>query len=109
MAKFRKDNSPALKAANQKFILRCKDLGLFGGDVVAVDGSFFKADASTDGIFTAKQPDDQSAALEQQIDAYQRRLAEQDAQDDQAGLGRLAEDGELADQFAQLKARRAEK
>ena len=108
IANFRKDNSPALKAANQDFILLCKDLALFGGEVVAVDGSFFKADASTDSIVTAKKLDDPLAALEQKIDAYQRRLAEQDAQDDQAGLGSLAEDGELADKLARLKERQAE-
>jgi len=108
MANFRKDNSSALKAANQDFILLCQDLALFGGEVVAVDGSFFKADASTDSIVTAKKLDDQLAALEQKIDAYQRRLAEQDAQDDQAGLGSLAEDGELADKLARLKDRQAE-
>ena len=109
IANFRKDNSQALKAANQDFILLCQDLSLFGGEVVAVDGSFFKADASTDGIFTAKKLDDQLTALEQQIDAYQRRLAEQDAQDDQAGLGCLAEDGELTDKLARLKERLTEK
>jgi transposase len=109
IANFRKDNSPALKAANKDFILLCKDLALFGGDEVAVDGSFFKADASTDSLFTAKKLDDQLAALEKKIDAYQARLAEQDAQDDQAGLGSLAEDGELAGKLARLKARQAEK
>jgi hypothetical protein len=109
IANFRKDNSQALKAANKDFILLCKDLALFGGEEVAVDGSFFKADASTDGIFTAKKLDDQLAALEKKIDAYQARLAEQDAQDDQAGLGSLAEDGELAGKLARLKERQTEK
>lgn len=109
LANFRKDNSQALKAANKDFILLCQDLALFGGEVVAVDGSFFKADASTDGIFTAKKLDEQLASLEQQIDAYQKQLAEQDAQDDRAGLGRLAEDKELADKLARLKERQAKK
>ncbi len=109
LANFRKDNSQALKAANKDFILLCKDLALLGGDEVAVDGSFFKADASSDGIFTAKKLDDQLAALEKKIDAYQRQLAEQDAQDDQAGLGSLVEDEGLADKIARLKERRAEK
>lgn len=109
IANFRKDNSQALKAANQDFILLCKDLALFGGEEVAVDGSFFKADASTDGIFTAKKLDDQIAALEKKVDAYQSRLAEQDAQDDRAGLGSLVEDGELAGKLARLKEKQAEK
>lgn len=109
LANFRKDNSLALKAANRDFILLCKDLSLFGSEEVAVDGSFFKADASTDGVFTAKKLDNQLAALEKKIDVYQSRLAGQDAQDDRAGLGSLVEDGELADKLARLKERQAEK
>lgn len=109
LANFRKDNSQALKAANRDFILLCKELSLFGGEEVAVDGSFFKADANTDGIFTAKKLDDPLAALEKKIDTYQRQLAEQDAQDDQSGLGSLVEDQGLADKIAQLRARQAEK
>ena len=109
LANFRKDNSLALKAANRDFLLLCKVLSLFGGEAVAVDGSFFKADASTDGVFTAKKLDEQLAALEKKIDAYPSRLAEQDAQDDRAGLGSLVEDDELADKLARLKERQAEK
>jgi transposase len=52
IADFRKSNSTALKAANRDFILLCKELTLLGGEEVAVDGSFFKADASKAGIYT---------------------------------------------------------
>jgi transposase len=52
IADFRKSNSTALKAANRDFILLCKELALLGGSDVAVDGSFFKADASKAGIYT---------------------------------------------------------
>jgi transposase len=52
IADFRKNNSTALKATNRDFILLCKELALLGGSDVAVDGSFFKADASKAGIYT---------------------------------------------------------
>ena len=42
IANFRKDNSKALKAVNRDFLLLCKELDLFGGEEVAVDGSFLK-------------------------------------------------------------------
>ena len=74
-----------------------------------MDGSFFKAGASAGGIFTAKKPDDQPAALEKKIDARQGRLAEQEARDDRAGLGSLAEGGEPAGKLARPKERQAEK
>jgi transposase len=52
IAEFRKHNSTALKAANRDFLLLCKELALLGGEEVAVDGSFFKADANKAGIYT---------------------------------------------------------
>ena len=42
IADFRKQNSAALKATNRDFLLLCKELSLFGGEEVAVDGSFSK-------------------------------------------------------------------
>jgi transposase len=71
IADFRKDNSSALKAANRDFILLCKELALLGGEEVAVDGSFFKADASKAGIYTEIKLNKQLAALEQKINDYQ--------------------------------------
>jgi transposase len=43
IADFRKDNLKALKAVCCEFTLLCKRLGLFGGELVAIDGSKFKA------------------------------------------------------------------
>jgi transposase len=43
IADFRKDNSKALTATNRDFVLLCKELQLFGGETLGIDGSFFKA------------------------------------------------------------------
>src|SRR6476659_6853181 len=40
IANFRKENWKALKAANCRFVLLARELGLVGGAVVAIDGSF---------------------------------------------------------------------
>jgi transposase len=109
IANFRKDNGTALKAANQDFMLLCKQLGLYGGEQVGVDGSFFKGDTATANIYTAKKLDDQLAALEKKIEDYQWALAEQDTADDRAGLGSLVEDEALGEKIARLKAKQAEK
>jgi hypothetical protein len=45
IANFRKENWKALKAANRNFVLLIRELGLIGGTVVAIDGSFFHGDA----------------------------------------------------------------
>src|ERR1700744_4562274 len=47
IANFRKENWPALKAANREFVLLARTLGLVGGTLVAIDGSFFQGHAST--------------------------------------------------------------
>lgn len=73
IANFRKDNSEALRAINKDFILLCRQLNLFKGDEVAVDGSFFKADASKDGIYTDKKLEQQLAELDKKIEAYPSR------------------------------------
>lgn len=77
IANFRKDNSIALRTINKDFILLCRQLNLFKGEEVAVDGSFFKADASKASIYTGKKIEQQLAELEKKIEAYQHQLAEQ--------------------------------
>src|SRR6266576_2687377 len=41
IADFRKDNGPAIKAVCRQFTLLCRKLELFGGELVAIDGSKF--------------------------------------------------------------------
>ena len=43
IADFRRDNLAALKQVCREFTLLCRKLGLFGGELVAIDGSKFKA------------------------------------------------------------------
>jgi hypothetical protein len=109
IANFRKDNSEALRAINQDFILLCRQLNLFKGDEVAVDGSFFKADASKDGIYTDKKLEQQLAELDKKIEAYQQQLAEQDAKDEESSLESLVDDLDLAQKIERLKKQQAEK
>src|SRR5918992_2082636 len=43
IADFRKDNRKSFKQVFRNFVLLCKGMGLVGGELVAVDGSKFKA------------------------------------------------------------------
>ena len=43
IADFRKNNADAIKKVFKKFVFFCKELGLYGGEVVGIDGSKFKA------------------------------------------------------------------
>ncbi len=79
IANFRKENWKALKAANRGFVLLVRELGLIGGSVVAIDGSFFHGDASKASIFTRKRLAEQIAKLDQEIEAYGKSLDDNDA------------------------------
>ena len=43
IADFRKDNGPAIRKVCQQFIVLCRDINLLDGNLVAIDGSRFKA------------------------------------------------------------------
>ena len=109
IADFRKNNSKALTATNRGFVLLCKELHLFGGESLGIDGSFFKADASKDSIYTEDKLHQQLQQLEQKIKAYQEQLALQDEADNQAGLGSLTEDKQLNEKITALKEQQAVK
>lgn len=79
IANFRKENWRALKAANRSFVLLARELGLVGGAVVAIDGSFFHGDASKASIFTRKRLAEQIASLDREIEAYGKSLEATDA------------------------------
>jgi transposase len=43
IADFRRDNGRAIREACRQFTLPCREMGLFGRESVAIDGSKFKA------------------------------------------------------------------
>src|SRR6202165_4713623 len=79
IANFRKENWKALKAANRSFVLLVRELGLVGGSVVAINGSFFHGDASKASIFTRKRLAEQITGLDREIKAYGKSLEDNDA------------------------------
>jgi transposase len=79
IANFRKENWAALKAVNRGFVLLVRELGLVGGSVVAIDGSFFHGDASKASIFTRKRLAEQIARLDLEIEAYGMSIEGNDA------------------------------
>lgn len=53
IADFRRENGSAIQAACAQFVVLCRQLGLFGSALVAIDGSKFKAVNTRDKNFTA--------------------------------------------------------
>jgi transposase len=79
IADFRKDNAAALKAVNREFMQLCRELGLFGGRLVGIDGSFFNGNASDASVTTKTQLAAQLAAVERDIERYHQELDGNDA------------------------------
>jgi len=76
---FRKDNTKALKNVFRHFTLLCKRLGLFGGELVAIDGSKFKAVNSREKNYNQKKLTRLIALTDERIDQYLREMKEADA------------------------------
>jgi len=79
IADFRRDNLEALKKVCREFTLLCRKLKLFGGELVAIDGSKFKAVNNRRRNFNERRLTQAIKALEEKISGYLGGLDQQDA------------------------------
>jgi transposase len=106
IADFRKENPQALKAVYRDFLLVCRELQLFGGELVGIDSMFLEGDASRASIYTKKRLEKWLSRIETEIAEYLQTLDQRDAQESEV-LG--ADDGgALAGKLAQLQVRQQE-
>ena len=70
IANFRKDNSKANRGVCRQFVVLCQQLGLFGEDLVAIDGSKFKAVNNRDRNFTSAKLKQRMEEIESCINRY---------------------------------------
>lgn len=80
IADFRKVHSDALRGVCREFTQVCKELELFGGELIAVDGSKFLAVNSRKRNFSTTQLKQILQEVDEQIATYLSQLDEQDAQ-----------------------------
>jgi len=100
IADFRKDNGPAIQAACAQFVVLCRDIGLFGSALVAIDGSKFKAVNTRDRNFTANKL---RKRLEQVADHVAGYLRDLDTADRQEGEAAEARSGRLKEKIERLR------
>ena len=79
VADFRRDNPAAIKQVCREFTLLCKKLKLFGGELVSIDGSKFKAVNNRRRNFNEPRLRQAIKALEIKIDGYLQSLDAADA------------------------------
>jgi transposase len=81
IADFRRDNLKALKQVCREFTLLCRKLGLFGGELVAVDGSKFKAVNGRRRNFNESRLKKAVHLLDEKINGYLKSLDAADVND----------------------------
>ena len=82
IARFRHDNPAALKNLFRDFVKLCLRLGLYGKELVAIDGSKFKAVNSKDRNFNEKKLKDRIARMDAKIEEYLQLLEDSDSQEE---------------------------
>ena len=103
IADFRKDNRKAFKKVFCEFSLLCKKLDLFGGELLAIDGSKFKAVNGSHKNFTQNKLNRILKEIDEKIDNYLKML---DASDkEEAHIKRLTTK-ELKEKIEYLKDRK---
>ncbi|MGH2619750.1 MAG: IS1182 family transposase [Anaerolineales bacterium] len=102
IANFRRHNRKAIQELCRAFTGFCRDLDLFRRDLVAIDGSKFKAVNSRQRNFTDRKLQQALQDIDQKIEAY---LDELDANDAQEPEERKLSAEELKEKIKQLKER----
>ena len=81
VADFRRDNLKAIKQVCREFTLLCRKLKLFSGELVAIDGSKFKAVNNRRRNFNEARLTKAIKAIEEKIDGYLNELDQADNAD----------------------------
>lgn len=99
---FRKDNRKAFKGVFRQFVLVCKQMGLLGGELVAVDGSKFKAVNSGQKNFSQTKLEKRLKEISQKVERY---LDEMDRADKKEKRNEITAE-ELKEKIDRLKQRK---
>jgi transposase len=106
IARFRHDNAPALKNVFRNFVKLCMGLGLYGKELIAIDGSKFKAVNSKDRNFNEEKLAERIARLNAQIEEYLRQIDDTDKQENAVSGEKTTE--EIQKIIEGLKSRKSE-
>jgi transposase len=87
IADFRKHNLKPIRQVCRTFTLLCKKLDLFGAELVAIDGSKFRAVNAKERNFTQDKLTKLLAQIDDRVEAYLKELDHSDQQDDQGTVG----------------------
>ncbi len=107
IADFRKDNAKALRQTHQSFIFLCRQLKLFGGERIAIDGSFFKGNVSANSFVTTKKLTQEIKQLDASIEEWLASLDQADLEEPTDDA--LKDDPGLTEKLEALQQKKAQK
>jgi transposase len=91
IANFRKNNLAPLRQVCRTFTLLCRKLDLFGAELVAIDGSKFRAVNSKERNFTQDKLKKLIVQIGEHVEAYLKELERRDDQEERGTGGAHAE------------------
>ncbi len=103
IADFRRDNRTAFRPVFRQFVLLCRQLDLFGRELLAVDGTRIKAVNNKDRNFTRASLTKFIGLADATLDDYLQRLDQSDASESKTSGSRV---NNLAEKIAAIRARR---
>jgi hypothetical protein len=103
IADFRRDNRVAFRAVFRQFVLLCREMDLFGRELLAVDGTRIKAVNNKDRNFTRASLQKFIELADAKLDDYMQRLDQSDASESKTGGSRVKD---LAEKIAAIRDRR---
>ena len=106
IARFRQANSKALKEVFSHFVKLCMRLGLYGKELIAIDGSKFKAVNSKERNFNDKKLQERIKRIEEKIEKYMNELDKNDTAENTVDKEFSAE--EILEILKGLQARKTE-
>ncbi len=104
IADFRRENKKALVQVFRDFTRLCNSWQLFGKELVAIDGSKFRASNSKKNNYSKKKLARHIHSINEKIAGY---LAELDEADELESVDRRPDAAEIQERIAQLKERKA--
>ncbi len=112
IADFRKDNIDCIKPVFKEFVYLCRSLDLFGAELVAIDGTKFKAVNSTKRNLNEKTLAERLRHVEEKIARYLKEMEENDRAEHEGDVDRKNSDGAkvdaLREKIGKLEERRQE-
>jgi transposase len=110
ISEFRRAHRPVFKQVFRQFNILCRDLNLFGAEIVAIDGTFFKADNSRSRNFPKSKLQGLLKTVDHNIDQYLKELELNDAasgSNGELGSAKVVHVDNLEERLAQLQAAKA--